>query len=376
MSSVRPYRNNYTIALIAGLEVGIAAILAITWYLLTDNYTDSFRFEHEEFLWFLLFSPALSILFVWSTLWRSKALSRLADSRLLPFIAPNFNAPRITLKFLLLKNSLLFGLIALSQPQLGIHEAETNVKGHEVVLAVDVSNSMLAQDLSPNRLERSKLSIEQAVNQLKGERLGIVTFAGVADLHVPVTHDYRAIKSFLRSVSTDFPIQGTAIGKAIEMASRSFNYDHPSSKSIIIITDGENHEDDAIEAAKQAQREGVTIYTIGVGSPEGVGIPLFSGAQQFKVDRNNEKVITKLNEPMLQEIAAAGGGDYLHANNADFGLQLILEKIRRQESQHLSKVKFHDYQEYFQLFLLIAILLVVFDTFLPEANRPAKTEQA
>ena len=237
-------------------------------------------------------------------------------------------------------------------------------EGIDLYLVLDVSTSMLAEDIKPNRLERSKLAISTLIDKLQGDRVGIIIFAGNAYKQLPLTTDYSAAKIFLSAVDTEIvPTQGTAIGEAIELAALSFG-DTDHNKAIIIITDGENHEGDAIEAATLANELNINVFTIGMGLPEGAPIPLYNsyGVQTgFKKDKNNTTVITKLNEDMLRQIAAAGGGAYARANNASTGLKRIFDDISAIDKKEIETRQFTDYEDRFQIFLGLSLFLLVLE---------------
>ncbi len=367
MKEQATYRIRTVLLIIVITELVIAGLLLGMWWIALDTQGDGFLIENPWMLWFLGAIPALSIIFLLVIRWKNKALLRFANASLLRNLIPNFSKSKAVLKFILFKLGVVCIIVGMAQPQFGTEEVETTSNGADIILAVDVSNSMLAQDLKPNRLERSKLAIEQLVNQLKGDRIGIITFAGIPDVHVPITNDYRSVKSFLGSVSTDFPVQGTAVGKAIDLGIRSFDKHSTTSKVIIIISDGENHEDDALESAKEAAELGIIVHTIGVGSPDGVPIPVRqNSSSNFRQDEEGNTVVTKLNEKMMKEVADAGNGIYVRASNADVGLNIIMKEIRSLENTEGAAVSFVDYREHFQIFLLLGFLFLLADVFITD----------
>jgi len=238
---------------------------------------------------------------------------------------------------------------------------------------LDVSNSMLAEDIKPNRLERAKMAISNLIDRLQGDRIGIVVFAGNAYKQLPLTTDYSAAKLFLSAVDTKIiPTQGTAIGEAINMAVQSFD-DKQHNKAIVVITDGENHEDDAVGAAKNAVEKGIKVFTIGMGLPEGSPIPLYDrngNKLGFKKDRSGKTVITKLNEDMLRQIAAAGNGSYVRAGNASTGLSKVLDDINKIQKKEIETRQFTDYEDRFQIFLALALILMLVELLI--TNRKSK----
>jgi Ca-activated chloride channel family protein len=277
---------------------------------------------------------------------------------------PEASSSKPVLKFLLVLLASTFLIIGIVDPQIGSKLENIKREGIDLYLVLDVSNSMLAEDIKPNRLERSKLAISTLIDKLQGDRVGIIIFAGNAYKQLPLTTDYSAAKLFLSAVDTKIvPTQGTAIGEAIEMAALSFG-DTEHNKAIIVITDGENHEDDAIQAATYANELGINVFTIGMGLPEGAPIPLYNkyGVQTgFKKDKKNTTVITKLNEDMLRQIAAAGGGAYARANNASSGLKRIFEDINAIDKKEIETRQFTDYEDRFQIFLGLAVFLLLLE---------------
>jgi Ca-activated chloride channel family protein len=241
---------------------------------------------------------------------------------------------------------------------------EHKTSGAEVMIVLDVSNSMLAEDYSPNRLERAKLAISRMVDKLRDDRIGLVLFAGNSFVQLPITTDYVSAKMFLGSISTEsVPIQGTAIGDAISTALRSFSAQSDRSRAIIVITDGENHEDDPVAAATQAAEMGVRVFTIGVGSPEGKMIP-FEG--DYLRDKEGNPVVTRLDESVLQEVAAAGKGLYIRAGNSEFGLNPIVDEIARMEDEEYNSIVFEEYDELYMYFLGVALFFFVLEMLVGE----------
>ena len=297
-------------------------------------------------------------------MWFRKAKKRFGDEKVILNLIPEVSSSKPVVKFLLVLLATIFLVIAIVDPQIGSKLENVKREGIDLYLVLDVSNSMLAEDIKPNRLERSKLAISTLVDKLQGDRVGIIIFAGNAYKQLPLTTDYSAAKLFLSAVDTKIvPTQGTAIGEAIEMATLSFGEtDH--NKAIIVITDGENHEDDAVEAATMANELGINVFTIGMGLPEGAPIPLYNsyGVQTgFKKDKKNTTVVTKLNEDMLRQIAAAGGGAYARANNASTGLKRIFDDINEIDKKEIETRQFTDYEDRFQIFLGLAIFLLIFE---------------
>ncbi len=277
---------------------------------------------------------------------------------------PSSSVSKGWVKTVLFSVAFFFFVIGLSRPQIGAKLKEHQTKGVEIMIALDVSNYMLAQDYSPNRLERAKLSISRLVDRLRDDRIGLIVFAGNSFVQLPITTDYVSAKMFLNSISTEsVPVQGTAIGEAINTAVRSFSAQSEKSRAIVIITDGENHEDDPVAAAKQAAELGVRIFTIGVGSPEGQPIPVDG---ELLRDRNGEIVVSRLDEKVLQDVAEAGNGVYVRAGNREFGLAPVVERIRQMDEEEFSSVIFEEFDEQYMYFFAIALVLLVIEMLIGE----------
>jgi Ca-activated chloride channel family protein len=259
-------------------------------------------------------------------------------------------------------------LVGMANPQIGTKYEEVKREGFELMICLDVSNSMLAEDLTPNRLERAKQAISRLVDRLKNDKIGIVVFAGEAYIQLPMTVDHSAAKLFLRSIDTDVvSTQGTAIGKAVELAMSSFSANSKANKSIIVITDGENHEDDALKQAAAAVEQGIKVHTIGIGSLEGTPIPMYKRGQMlgYRKDREGNTVVTKLNETMLQQIAASGEGTYVRANNSRTGLNALMDELEGMEREEFDSKMFTSYEDRFQYFIGVALLLLLIEVLLP-----------
>jgi Ca-activated chloride channel family protein len=325
-----------------------------------------------DYVWMLLLIPVLVVGYALFVRSKRKALSRFGDVQLMQPLMPLVSKRRGWLKIILLCLALFFFTLGLMRPQIGATVREVKSRGVEVIIALDVSNSMLAEDFRPNRLERAKLAISRLVDRLKDDRIGLIVFAGDAYVQLPVTTDYVSAKIFLSSISPDIvPKQGTAIGQAIALATRSYTLQSDKSRALIIITDGENHEDDAVAAAKAAVENGIVIHTIGIGSVEGQPIPTKNGMLK---DKDGNIVVTKLNEVTLQEIAAAGLGSYTHATNADLGLDKVVESINSMEKQELNAIVFEDFNEQFMYLFVFTLFFLIIEMFIVERkNRWSKS---
>ena len=260
---------------------------------------------------------------------------------------------------------LAFLIIALVDPQSGSKLEKIQRKGIDLMIALDVSNSMLAQDITPNRLERAKQAISKLIDQLDGDRIGIVIFAGKAYTQLPITTDYAAAKLFLSSINTNsVSVQGTAIGEAIDFSVNSFGQSK-ANKAVIIITDGEDHEGDVMEQAETAVKKGIIIYTIGMGLPDGAPIPAYNGTIQtgFKKDKEGNVVVSRLDESPLQQIAASGKGIYIRANNSEVGLQKVLDDINKIQKAEIDTKQYSDYEDLFQYFIAFSLIFLIFELF-------------
>ena len=316
-------------------------------------------FAAPHYLLLLLLIPFFFLgmgLWLWG---RRRRLRRFGDEALVNELMPSWSRGKLWVRTVLLSLAFFFFVIGLSRPQIGAKLKDHKIKGAEIMIVLDVSNSMLAQDYSPDRLERAKLAISRITDKLKDDRIGLIVFAGTSFVQLPITSDYVSAKMFLNSISTEsIPIQGTAIGDAISTAVRGFSAQSEHSRAIIVITDGENHEDDAVAAAKQAAEAWIKVYTIGVGSADGQPIPMNG---ELLKDKDGNIVVTRLDEETLRKVASAGGGAYVHAGNDEFGLTPIISDIRKMEDEEYNSVVFEEYNEQFMYFLGIALVFFVLE---------------
>lgn len=311
-----------------------------------------------QYLWLLLLVPLFFVVQVIVNKLRARRIRRFGEEDLVNALMPSYAAAKVWLRLSLFAVAFCFLVLALSRPQRGVRLKEQQMSGAEVIIALDVSNSMLAQDYSPNRLERAKLAISQVSEKLEGDRIGLIVFAGDSYVQIPLTSDYISARMFLNSISTgSVPVQGTAIGSAIDLALRSFSEQSDKSRAIIVITDGENHEDDPAEAAQRAADMGVRVFTIGVGSKEGTFIPLPDG--EYITDAEGNNVVTRLDDTTLMDIAANGNGIYVQSTNREFGLTPIIDEIQRMEDKVMTTVTYEEYDELYMYFLGVALLFLV-----------------
>lgn len=328
-----------------------------------------FKFEHIQYLWALALIPLMIVIFITIMAIKKKRLQKLGDFSLLLSIMPDVSVTKQTVKFVFYSTALFFLILGIANLQTGSKMQEVKRQGADIMICLDVSNSMMAEDLKPNRLERAKLAIEKMIDKLEGDRLGIIVFAGEAYTQLPITTDYGSAKLFLNAITPNMvPTQGTAIGTAIDKAMESFGTDLGKNKAIVIITDGENHEDDAIKKAEEASKKDVVIHTIGIGSDAGVPIPVYHNGvpSGYRKDREGNTVVTKLNEKLLQDIAAAAEGVYVKASNADVGLGAILDKIAELDKKQIESKRYTDYEDQFQWFIGASLILLFIEFLIGE----------
>jgi Ca-activated chloride channel family protein len=323
-----------------------------------------FRFEHIEYLFLLLIVPLLAGAYVLAIYLRNRDLRRLGDVNLLSHLIPDFSQFRLNAKFFIRLLVMVLVIFALAGPQFGSKLVQIKREGIEIIVALDVSNSMMAEDVKPNRLERAKQELSRLMDKLENDRLGLIVFAGNAYTQIPITNDYLSAKMFLAAINPGMiSRQGTAIGSAIDLAERSFSAETKASKAIIIISDGENHEGDALEKSREAAEKGIKVFTIGMGLPQGVRIPLNSGPynRDFRRDKDGNFVITRLNEQMLTDIASVGNGKYYRANAPGMGLNEMLSELNKLDKTEMEFREYSDFSEQFPVLIWIALGLLVLD---------------
>ena len=327
-------------------------------------------FASYRFLWLLLLVPLIPALYALALALRKRRIRRFGDPKMVAHLMPHYSRAKGWVKIILFTLAFFFFVIGLSRPQIGAKLSERQTKGAEIMICLDVSNSMLAQDYTPCRLERAKLAISSLVDKLHDDRIGLIIFAGSSFVQLPVTTDYVSAKMFLSSIDAgSVPVQGTAIGDAIHTAMKSFSAQSEKSRVIILISDGENHEDDAVAAAKEAAQAGIRIYTVGVGSAAGQPIPVDG---ELLRDKDGNIVVTHLDEKTLRQIAEAGGGAYIQAGNEEFGLNPIINDIRAMEGELFSSVVFEEYDEQYMYFFAIALILLVIEMLVGERKNARK----
>jgi Ca-activated chloride channel homolog len=323
------------------------------------------RFAHSEYLWLLLMVPVFSIVFIALLRLRTGAMRRFGEPAILERLAEHASRPKRWVKFGLLMLALGMLVLGLANPQIGTRLEEVKQEGVDLFVALDVSLSMKAEDIKPNRLEKAKFELRNLISRLRGDRIGLVVFAGEAYTQFPLTTDYSAANLFLDAVDVDaVPTPGTSIGSAISRALESFNFEEPSTKVLVIITDGENTEGDALDAAEEAAGKGVLLYTIGMGSPSGTPIPVTNGVGQqvdFKRDQSGSVVMTKLDEAALEQIATVGSGKYFRGTTAQDELNEIYKAINALQKREFGVRQFTDYEDRFQWLIGAALLLLLLE---------------
>jgi len=327
------------------------------------------RFAHTEYLLALALLPVLALAYWWAQRSRRRGLARFGNAAILRTLMPEAGTYKRFLKFSLLALAFALAVLGLANPQIGTKMEEVKREGVDVMIALDVSNSMKAEDIKPNRLESAKQEVSHMLDKLQNDRIGLIVFGGESYLQLPLTADYSAARLILGTIDVDIvPVPGTAIGSAIKLSMKSFVEGEKKHKVIILITDGENHEDDAIAAAKDAAADGAVVYAIGMGSPEGAPIPLYQNGVQtgYRKDNEGNTVLTKLDEPSLRQIADAGGGTFIRATNQQNELDAIFSEIQSMEKKEFGAKMFTEYEDRFQYALAFALLLIAAELFISE----------
>jgi len=323
-----------------------------------------FRFANIEVLWLLWSVPAFAIAYWAYTRHKRRQLEEFGDPELMAQLMPNASHVRPAIKFSIVLVALTLLIVAAARPQYGQSERTEKRQGIEAIVALDISNSMLAEDVAPSRLDRAKQMLSKLMDNMVNDKVGLVVFAGDAFVQLPITCDYVSAKMFLNSIKPDLiKTQGTAIGQALTTSIRCFGQQSDASRAIILITDGENHEDDAVAVAKKAKETGIQVLVVGIGKPEGSPIPI-PGTNNYRKDRQGNVVVSKLNEEMCREIAQAGGGIYVRCDNSNTATKAIQKELDKLGTQEIETQVYTDYNEQYQSFALIALLLLVIDFFI------------
>src|SRR5690606_887814 len=336
------------------------------------------RFQHPEYLYALVLLPVFILLFTGMQVWRKNRIKKLGTQPQLSSQILGYIPGRATLHFILL--AIAFTALVLGYANLQKSKGNETVqrKGVDVIIALDVSRSMLAQDIKPNRLARAQQMVMSLLDKMKNDRVGLIIFAGRAYLQVPLTVDYAAMRMMLQHVNPNMvPSQGTAIGEAIDLARNSFSQKEKKYKTLILISDGEDHEEQSLSLAEEAAQDGIIIHTIGIGSAEGATIQ-DPKTGTIKLDQNGNPVVSKLNESYLRSIATAGRGSYILLRNTDEAAGKLVQEINGMEQKQLGAVTFGSYSSYFQYFLVVALLALLVSLLLPESSyqRKLKTQKS
>lgn len=329
-----------------------------------------FRFANPHLLWLLLLVPAMTGLFAAAARNRRRRLARFGNPAILRLLMPDASPARVRFRFLLFCTAAALVVLAAARPQLGSKLREQTSEGIEMMLVVDVSNSMLAEDFEPNRLERTKYAVGKLFDGLRQDRVGMIVFAGDAAVQLPITSDYRMARAFARKIAPSLvSVQGTDIGRALSLALLSFSEktEQSHSRVILLITDGEGHDNGAVEVARRAAEQGVRIFTIGIGTPEGAPIRI---GGQFILDENGQMVVSKLGEPLLEQIAQLTGVIYVRSSNQSIGLDEVIRSINEMQKTELSTVRFEEYNEQYPYFLGLALLLLFIEFFVLDRRNP------
>lgn len=325
-----------------------------------------FRFEDPIYLWLLLLVPVLLLLRYFTYMRRKAKLKKFGDMSLVRELMPDVSKYRPTVKFMLTLIALALVIIMLARPQTGTKISNESRSGIETIIAVDISNSMLAEDVVPSRLEKSKLLVENLIDNFTEDRIGLIVFAGEAFVQLPITNDYVSAKMFLQDMEPSLiSTQGTDLARAIRLAMNSFSQQDKIGRAIIVITDGEDHEGGALEAAKEAKKKGINVFILGVGSTTGAPIPMGNG---YLTDASGKTVMTALNEQMCQEVAQAGNGTYIHVDNTSEAQEKLNSEIAKLQKGTTQSVVYSEYDEQFQAFGILVLLLLIAEVCILEAK--------
>lgn len=328
-----------------------------------------FRFENPAFLYLLIIIPVFILIRLLGIRKRKRKLKKFGDIELVKQLMPDVSYSRRALKFWLMMAALALIIVMLARPQMGTKISQEKRSGIEVIISLDISNSMRAEDVVPSRLDKSKMLIENMVDNFTNDKVGLVVFAGDAFIQLPITSDYVSAKMFLQNVDPSLiATQGTDLAGAIDLSSKSFTQQDKVGRAILIITDGEDHEGGAIEAAKKARKNGIRVFVLGVGSPKGSPVPDGNGG--YMKDNIGQEVMSALNEDMCKQIAEAGGGAYIHVDNTSLAQRQLNDELTRLQKGDLSSVIYSEYDEQFQAVGILVLLLLVIETLILERKNP------
>lgn len=327
------------------------------------------KFDSLIYLWLLLIIPVMLIIMTLTELQRAKKIKRLGDATLVGALMPDTSNTRRWIKFILVQIILAIVVFMLARPQMGTKVSNEKRNGIEAIICLDISNSMLAQDVTPSRLDKSKMLIENMVDNFSNDKVGLIVFAGDAFVQLPITSDYVSAKMFLQNIDPSLiQTQGTDIAHAIDLATKSFTQQEKIGKAVIVITDGEDHEGGALEAAKAAKANGMNVFILGIGNTNGAPIPTGDGG--YLTDNTGQTVMTALNEQMCREIASAGQGTYIHVDNTSSAQETLNNELTKLQQGEMKSIVYSEYNEQFQAFGIIAILLIIIELCINEAINP------
>ncbi len=328
-----------------------------------------FRFEDPTYLYLLILLPILIAIRMYGLPKRKKQLAKFGDPVLLKRLMPDVSVARREVKFWLMLTAIALLIVMLARPQMGTKINQEQRQGIEVIIALDISNSMKAEDVTPSRLDKSKMLVENLVDNFTNDKVGLTVFAGDAFVQLPITSDYVSAKMFLQNIDPSLiAAQGTNLAEAIELSSKSFTKQDKVGRAIIVITDGEDHEGGATEAAKEAKKNGMRVFVLGVGSPKGSPIPDGNGG--YMKDNTGQEVMSALNEDMCKQIASAGGGAYIHVDNNNIAQQQLDNEIAKLQKGDILNVTYSEYDEQFQAVGILTILILIIETIILESKNP------
>lgn len=328
-----------------------------------------FRFENPAFLYLLIIIPVIIVIRLLEMRKRKLKLKKFGDLSLLKQLMPDVSSSRKSLKFWLMIAALALLIVMLARPQMGTKISQEKRKGIEVIISLDISNSMRAEDVVPSRLDKSKMLVENMVDNFTNDKVGLVVFAGDAFIQLPITSDYVSAKMFLQNTDPSLiATQGTDLAGAIELSSKSFTQQDKVGRAILIITDGEDHEGGAIEAAEKARKNGIMVFVLGVGSTKGSPVPDGNGG--YMKDNSGQEVISALNEEMCKQVAQAGGGAYIHVDNTSLAQRQLNDELTKLQKGDISSVVYSEYDEQFQAVGILVLILLIIEMLILERKNP------
>jgi len=328
-----------------------------------------FRFENPAFLYLLIIIPVIIVIRLLEMRKRKLKLKKFGDLSLLKQLMPDVSSSRKSLKFWLMVAALALLIVMLARPQMGTKISQEKRKGIEVIISLDISNSMRAEDVVPSRLDKSKMLVENMVDNFTNDKVGLVVFAGDAFIQLPITSDYVSAKMFLKNTDPSLiATQGTDLAGAIELSSKSFTQQDKVGRAILIITDGEDHEGGAIEAAEKARKNGIRVFVLGVGSTKGSPVPDGNGG--YMKDNSGQEVISALNEEMCKQVAQAGGGAYIHVDNTSLAQRQLNDELTKLQKGDISSVVYSEYDEQFQAVGILVLILLIIEMLILERKNP------